>query len=149
MSQENPIQDAEKAEEARASLQATACQDPLKPGSLNEPPTPPHGTQDAVQDLEELAPVRSGPAYSVFPKWKKRYIIAMVTWGTFVSPMSANIYFPALNSLQADLHVSSSLIKEVYRFGGSVEDVLPAASARAIRRRFGMAQSDDEQGEGS
>lgn len=110
MSQENPIQDAEKAEEARASVQATACQDPLKPGFLHEPPTPPQETQDAVQDLEELAPVSSGPAYSVFPKWKKRYIIAMVTWGTFVSPMSANIYFPALNSLQADLHVSSSLI---------------------------------------
>jgi phosphopantetheine adenylyltransferase len=48
----------------------------------------------------------------------------------------------------SNVYVSSSLIKEVYRFGGSVEDVLPAASARAIRRRFGMAQSDDEQGEG-
>lgn len=34
----------------------------------------------------------------------------MVTWGTFISPTSANIYFPALNSLKADLNVSSALI---------------------------------------
>jgi pantetheine-phosphate adenylyltransferase len=49
----------------------------------------------------------------------------------------------------SNVYVSSSLIKEVYRFGGSVEDVLPAASARAIRRRFGTEQSDEEQGEGT
>ncbi|KIN00253.1 hypothetical protein OIDMADRAFT_104211 [Oidiodendron maius Zn] len=64
----------------------------------------------AAEQLEALAPASSGPAYSVFPTWKKRYIIAMITWGTFISPMSANIYFPALNSLKADLHVSSSII---------------------------------------
>lgn len=34
----------------------------------------------------------------------------MITCGTFISPMSANIYFPALNPLKADLHVSSSTI---------------------------------------
>ncbi len=48
----------------------------------------------------------------------------------------------------SNVYVSSSLIKEVYRFGGSVEDVLPAPSARAMRRRFGRDDSDHElQGE--
>jgi pantetheine-phosphate adenylyltransferase len=37
----------------------------------------------------------------------------------------------------SNVYVSSSLIKEVYRFGGSVADVLPAPSAEAMRRRFG------------
>jgi len=40
----------------------------------------------------------------------------------------------------SNVYVSSSLIKEVYRFGGSVEDVLPPPSARAMRRRFGSEQ---------
>jgi pantetheine-phosphate adenylyltransferase len=44
----------------------------------------------------------------------------------------------------SNVYVSSSLIKEVYRFGGSVEDVLPAASARAIRRRFGREEPGDQ-----
>lgn len=44
----------------------------------------------------------------------------------------------------SNVYVSSSLIKEVYRFGGSVEDVLPAPSARAIRRRFGRAEPGDQ-----
>jgi pantetheine-phosphate adenylyltransferase len=42
----------------------------------------------------------------------------------------------------SNVYVSSSLIKEVYRFGGSVEDVLPPPSARAMRRRFGREDSD-------
>lgn len=49
----------------------------------------------------------------------------------------------------SNVYVSSSLIKEVYRFGGMVEDVLPPPSARAMRRRFGREQSEEqEQGEG-
>jgi pantetheine-phosphate adenylyltransferase len=46
----------------------------------------------------------------------------------------------------SNVYVSSSLIKEVYRFGGSVEDVLPAPSARAMRRRFGRNDPDPQQG---
>lgn len=34
----------------------------------------------------------------------------MVTVAAFISPTSANIYFPALNPLQQDLHVSTTLI---------------------------------------
>ncbi|KAI9731612.1 MAG: hypothetical protein M1818_007742 [Claussenomyces sp. TS43310] len=63
-----------------------------------------------IEDLEELATVPSGPAYSTFGKWQKRYIVFMVTCAAFVSPTSASIYFPALNPLSVDLHVSITVI---------------------------------------
>lgn len=50
------------------------------------------------------------PPYSVFPKSTRIFIIIMAALCGFVSPLSGNIYFPALNSLSADLHVSPSLI---------------------------------------
>ena len=48
----------------------------------------------------------------------------------------------------SNVYVSSSLIKEVYRFGGSVEDVLPLPSARAMRRRFGRREDSDPELQG-
>src|SRR4051794_13489353 len=47
------------------------------------------------QDLEGFAAVTTGPVSSSFGVWKKRYIVIMVTWAAFLSPASANIYFPA------------------------------------------------------
>ncbi|KAH8803275.1 major facilitator superfamily domain-containing protein [Xylogone sp. PMI_703] len=65
---------------------------------------------EEMPDLEQLAPVPSRPVYSVFSPWQKRFIILMVTWGSFISPTSANIYFPALNPLSQHLNVSHTLI---------------------------------------
>ena len=65
---------------------------------------------DDGPDVEGLAPVNTGPAYSVFTHGQKIYIIAMVTFAAFISPLSANIYFPALNPLSHDLNVSNTLI---------------------------------------
>ncbi|AEO67227.1 21cfdfc5-99a5-4882-8592-d6d36cee1dec [Thermothielavioides terrestris] len=65
---------------------------------------------EAGPEPEALHPVSSGPAYSVFPKPTKRWIIAMAACASFVSPMTANIYFPALNPIAADLGVSVNLI---------------------------------------
>ncbi|KAI9821099.1 MAG: hypothetical protein M1827_003833 [Pycnora praestabilis] len=67
-------------------------------------------TQDDARDMEALAAVRSGPAYSSFSRNQKRYIIFMVSWAGFFSPLSANIYFPALNTLARDLNRSNQLI---------------------------------------
>jgi len=61
-------------------------------------------------DPEELQQVSSGPAYSVFSNPSKKWVIAMVTCSSFLSPMTANIYFPALNPIAADLGVSIGLI---------------------------------------
>ncbi|GAB1318588.1 Quinidine resistance 1 [Madurella fahalii] len=50
------------------------------------------------------------PVYTVFPKRAKRWIIAMAALASYVSPMTATIYFPALNPLAAELGVSTGLI---------------------------------------
>ncbi|KAF5022251.1 hypothetical protein F66182_5690 [Fusarium sp. NRRL 66182] len=59
---------------------------------------------------ESMTRVPSGPPYSTFSKNTKRWILTMATAASFVSPMTANIYFPALNPLAEDLDVSVSLI---------------------------------------
>lgn len=66
------------------------------------------------EPVNELATTRTtestGPPYSVFTTREKRFIILLTATAGFFSPLSANIYFPALNSLAADLHVSETLI---------------------------------------
>jgi multidrug resistance protein len=55
--------------------------------------------------------VSSGsPPHSIFSLTQKRYIAFMVSWAGFFSPLSGNIYFPALNTLAKDLNVSNELI---------------------------------------
>ena len=66
--------------------------------------------EDAAPDLEQMATASTGPVYSAFGKRKKIYIVTMVTWAAFISPTSANIYFPALNPLQEELRVTPTLI---------------------------------------
>ncbi|KAI4253610.1 MAG: hypothetical protein L6R42_007518, partial [Xanthoria sp. 1 TBL-2021] len=48
--------------------------------------------------------------YSVFNKPEKRWIIFLIAMAGFFSPLSANIYFPAINYLAHDLSVSLELI---------------------------------------
>ncbi|RSL38457.1 hypothetical protein CEP53_014855 [Fusarium sp. AF-6] len=66
--------------------------------------------QTILNDPESMSRVSSGPLYSSFSKNTKRWITAMVTTASFVSPLTANIYFPALNPIAEDLDVSVSLI---------------------------------------
>ncbi|KAI0148299.1 MFS general substrate transporter [Hypoxylon sp. NC0597] len=61
----------------------------------NEPP-----------DLETLSRVSSGPPYSVFSPSVKRWIVFMNCISAFISPITANIYFPAIPALSQDLGVS-------------------------------------------
>ena len=119
MAQDNHLVEAEKAEGIGANLQGAIVQESAPASSTSLPHTsrtsspPPQETQSAqhdAQDLEALAVVRTGPVYSAFGKWKKRYIVIMVTFAAFISPTSANIYFPALNPLQEELNVSTTLI---------------------------------------
>ncbi|KAJ5453950.1 uncharacterized protein N7458_004906 [Penicillium daleae] len=48
--------------------------------------------------------------YSIFTKSQKRLIILAAAIASTFSPLSANIYFPALNSIAKDLNVSPSQI---------------------------------------
>jgi multidrug resistance protein len=118
MTQNASLGAAEKVEEIGATVQGAVLPqsaDPIPPHSqesshsITETGTSVDGNEDGGRDLE-LAPVNTAPLYSAFGTWKKRYIVIMVTWAAFLSPTSANIYFPALNPLQEDLHVSAKLI---------------------------------------
>ena len=73
----------------------TAAEDPSMPGPDGE---------------HNVSRVSSGPPYSAFPRGMKVWITVMVTVGSFISPVTANIYFPALNPIAEDLQVSTSLI---------------------------------------
>ncbi|CZS88827.1 hypothetical protein WAI453_010596 [Rhynchosporium graminicola] len=116
MAQDNHLVNAEKAEELGASMQGAMIEEPATssiswPHSTRTSSLSQHdAAQDEAHDLEALAAVTTGPVYSAFGKWKKRYIVTMVTFAAFISPTSANIYFPALNPLQKELKVSTTLI---------------------------------------
>ncbi|KAE8344410.1 hypothetical protein BDV24DRAFT_171877 [Aspergillus arachidicola] len=75
-----------------------------------------NNSQGAAEDgpLTEITPLlQSHPGkerYSVFSTRQKRLIILTAAIASTFSPISANIYYPALNSIAADLDVTSSKI---------------------------------------
>jgi predicted MFS family arabinose efflux permease len=48
--------------------------------------------------------------FTILSETRKRWTITIASLVTFVSPVSANIYYPALNPLAHDLHVSPAKI---------------------------------------
>ncbi len=48
--------------------------------------------------------------YTIFSEPAKRGIVCIIALAGFFSPLSANIYFPALNYIGKDLHVSLELM---------------------------------------
>lgn len=76
--------------------------------------------QDIHQEVErqddevnEETPLLRPPTtepYSVFTSTQKRLIILTAALASSFSPLSANIYYPALNSIAKDLGVSPSQI---------------------------------------
>ncbi|KAI1454362.1 major facilitator superfamily transporter [Annulohypoxylon moriforme] len=50
------------------------------------------------------------PNYTVFTEWEKRGIVLGAAIGAFFSPLTAQIYLPALNVLAEDFHVTVSQI---------------------------------------
>jgi citrate synthase len=58
----------------------------------------------------ETTPLLSRKPYSIFTKPQKRLIILAAAVASTFSPLSANIYLPALNSIAKDLKVTPSQI---------------------------------------
>jgi MFS family permease len=61
------------------------------------------------RNLEALQPTNSAP-FSVFTQSQKRFIVFMVALAGFFSPLSANIYFPALNDLSVYFRTPSAIM---------------------------------------
>ncbi|KAI0867259.1 chloramphenicol resistance protein [Hypoxylon argillaceum] len=73
---------------------------------LQDDPVRDSYSQDEAQDLENtLSRVSSGPPYTIFSPRMKRWIVAMNCIAAFMSPITANIYFPAIPTLSRDLGV--------------------------------------------
>jgi multidrug resistance protein len=67
--------------------------------------------EDAILDKESGDAVAvDAEVYTVFSKRTKIWIITMVTASSFVSPMTANIYFPAIKAISTDFQVPVGLI---------------------------------------
>ncbi|KAK5633704.1 hypothetical protein RRF57_009418 [Xylaria bambusicola] len=62
------------------------------------------GAADAEPPAESSPPL--GKKYSIFTTFEKRAIVLGAAAGAFFSPLSAQIYFPALEALSRDLHIS-------------------------------------------
>lgn len=50
------------------------------------------------------------PPFSIFSSGEKRFVVIIASLAALFSPLSANIYYPALNTLSEDLHESLSKI---------------------------------------
>ena len=74
------------------------------------PPVEYATAERATEDLEASHQTPAGTAYSVFSDRQRKFIVIVVACAGFFSPLSANIYFPALNALSRDLKVSNELI---------------------------------------
>lgn len=61
-------------------------------------------------DPESVDNLQSGPPYTAFSTPTKRWIVTMAALASFVSPMTATMYFPAMVPLAAELRVPTSLI---------------------------------------
>ncbi|KAI7161713.1 hypothetical protein KC352_g26774, partial [Hortaea werneckii] len=66
------------------------------------------GEPDSERNLQPTT--TNSPPFSTFTIQQKRFIVFMVAMAGFFSPLSANIYFPALNTLSRDFNVSSGVI---------------------------------------
>lgn len=65
------------------------------------------------QDEEERPPlerVASGPPYSIFSPQTKLFILVSVSISSLISPFGATTFYPALDVLAVQLHVTPSLI---------------------------------------
>lgn len=66
-------------------------------------------TKDA-SGLSLQRTVSTGPPYTIFDGHTKAFIILSVSISALISPFGATTFYPALNDLARDLHVTPSLI---------------------------------------
>lgn len=65
---------------------------------------------DTTSDVEMQAAPIDEPVYSVFTTRQKGFYVAMATVAAMFSPLTATIYYPALNQLAFDFHTTAEVI---------------------------------------
>jgi hypothetical protein len=97
----------------KPDIRETAIRTPTVTGDV--PAETDHSEKDQSDDSQPNNALKtttsaSDKPYSIFTPWQKRFIILAASTGSFISPLTSNIYFPALNTIASDLHVSISQI---------------------------------------
>ena len=64
----------------------------------------------STENFSEKDSLPASEIYSVFSVRQKKIILVAGSFAAFFSPLSSNVYFPALNTIAKDLHVSISQI---------------------------------------
>ncbi|KHO11584.1 meiotic recombination protein DMC1 [Metarhizium robertsii ARSEF 23] len=67
-------------------------------------------TSSDIENQLAVAQKNDGPPYSVFTPWQKRAIVLGAAVTAFFSPLTAQIYLPALTQLSRDLGVTNTQI---------------------------------------
>ena len=66
--------------------------------------------QQSIDDSKDDVDHAGQTQYSVFTIWEKRMIVVASSIASFVGPLTANIYLPALHAVATDLHTSDSAV---------------------------------------
>ena len=75
---------------------------------LHEPPYKPESVEMKELAIPDSTPIAEN--FSVYSARQKKVILVAGSFAAFFSPVSSNIYFPALVTIAKDLHVSLSQI---------------------------------------
>ncbi len=101
---------AEKAEvgESEDTSAQEKKQEPNSDNVVKEKPDGQTEPGNPSQVQQEQQPPE--PPFSIFSPSERGFIVMLASLAALFSPLSANIYYPALNTLSEDLHVSLSKI---------------------------------------
>jgi len=85
--------------------------DTLQPEGPLEGPQNDNNAANPEPELAVSATINSDEAqWSIWTPRQKKMIILAASFASLLSPLSGQIYFPALNTIATDLHVSDSLV---------------------------------------
>jgi len=111
---------------------------PKNDNAKQHPDSQPIAESDGSLPYEPLSRVSTGPPYTIFTSKEKTLIVALGAIGALLSPLTANIYYPALIDLARDLGVSYNDINlsvTVYLIFQGIAPTFTASIADAKGRR--------------
>jgi hypothetical protein len=105
MTSRTPSRDV--VEEAEAPASTISDEKALQPCDVDLEVGEVPGMQEKTTGNE---PAAEEEVYTIFTRGEITFITVMASISTFYSPLTANIYFPALNTISTELGVSSTLV---------------------------------------
>ncbi|KAK5678075.1 hypothetical protein LTS10_009244 [Elasticomyces elasticus] len=113
------------------------------PISTTPTPEPKAHSERSLSSQDDFRPqltrTVSAPPYTIFNHSNKMFIVASVSISSLISPFGATTFYPALNSLAADLHVTPTLINlslTTYMIAQGIAPAFIAGMSDTSGRRF-------------